>query len=118
MPRSGFKSYSIKEDLYEIIKKEFNENRHELRLQGITSISAYFSYLINKNIEESDSKASKRFSLIKIIANKVIVKDSVPDRVIELTINQGKIYCEQDKKTDCIHVGFAYSLSEIYKLLK
>ena len=120
MPKPGFKSYSLKEELYNSLKEKFKQNEQELRMRGITSISAYFSFLISQNITESKSKKPYKSTLeeIKIIANKVIIKDNMINRIVELTISDGKIFCELDKKSNCMHVGFAYSLPNIYKLLK
>ena len=67
------------------------------------------SLLLAKGVQEIEK--------IRILGNIIILKDNINDRIIELKIQKGEIFCEFDKTNECIHVGFAYSLPETYDLL-
>lgn len=55
MPKSGFRTISFRESLYDWIEADFNKMRLEGRLPpGITSVSGYLTHRIMKNMEESD----------------------------------------------------------------
>ncbi len=119
MPKRGFKSYLLKDKLYTILQKRFEENKEELKKQGINSFSAFLTYLINKKVNEQihEKKYRQEIEKIRILGNIIILKDNINDRIIELKIQKGYIFCEFDKTNECIHVGFAYSLPETYDLL-
>ena len=119
MPKRGFKSYLLKDKLYTILQKRFEENKEELKKQGINSFSAFLTYLINKKVNEQihEKKYRQEIEKIRILGNIIILKDNINDRIIELKIQKGEIFCEFDKTNECIHVGFAYSLPETYDLL-
>jgi hypothetical protein len=50
--------------------------------------------------------------------DRVIIKDNKRDRIAEVMVKNGELQCLLDEKTDCIHIGFVYSLPEIYTVLK
>jgi len=119
MPKPGFKSYSIREDLYNSLQKKFEQEKSSLRKKGVTSFSAFLTYLMNQKFESTLLKDhNPMLEKVKIVSNTIILKDNIKNRVVELKIKKGKIFCEFDKKTDCIHVGFVYSLPEIYEILE
>ena len=119
MPKPGYKSYLLKDKLYTALQKRFDENKEELKKQGIHSLSAFLTYLINKKVNEQiqEKKYQQEIEKIRIISNIIILKDNISNRIIELKIKHGEIFCEFDKTNECIHVGFAYSLPETYDLL-
>ena len=119
MPKSGFKSYAIKEELYNLLKEKFEREKIKLEAIGVNSFSAFLTYMINKKItnEIQIKESEKIIEKIKIVSNTVILKDNIINRIIELKINNKKIFCEFDKKHDCIHIGYAYSFPEVYAML-
>lgn len=119
MPKSGFKSYAIKEELFHILKENFEDNKEELAKKGINSLSGFFTYLVNKQIEEEtkQKKFKQKIEKVKIISQTIILKDNSLNKIIELNIKQKKIFCEYHQNIDCIHVGFAYSIPEVIIIL-
>jgi hypothetical protein len=119
MPKSGFKSYALKEELYNSLQEKYEEDKDELRNQGINSLSAFLTYLMSKNVEEQikQQKYKQKIEKMRIISDTIVLKDNIFNRIIELKIKTGKIFCEFDGKNDCIHVGYAYSIPEINELL-
>jgi len=119
MPKSGFKSYALKEELYNSLQEKYEKDKEELQKQGINSLSAFLTHLMSKNVEEqiTQQKYKQGIEKVRIISDTVVLKDNTIDRIIELKIKNGKLYCEFDGKSDCMHVGFAYSIPEINELL-
>tara|TARA_Y100001951_G_scaffold82293_1_gene70712 strand:- start:210 stop:368 length:159 start_codon:yes stop_codon:yes gene_type:complete len=48
MPKPGFKSVTLREDVYYHYADLYDKNRKELNLKGIESLSAYITYLLEK----------------------------------------------------------------------
>ena len=74
---------------------------------------------MSQKVEEQiqQQKYKPEIETVQIISDIIILKDNIINRIVELKIKKGKIFCEFDKKDDCIHVGFAYSIPEVNKLL-
>ena len=119
MPKSGFRSYLLKDEIYEALQKRFKQDREELKKQGINSFSAFLTYLINRKIAEQNQckRYEQNIEKICVISNMITLKDNISNRTIELKIRHNEIFCEFDKTNQCIHVGFAYSLPEVCDLL-
>ena len=41
MPRKGFRSITVREEIYDELMQQYTENKEELLKQGITSFSGY-----------------------------------------------------------------------------
>jgi hypothetical protein len=52
MPRKGFKTITVKENVYDYFFKEWQERRQELEVKGIRSFSGYISYRLSQLIEQ------------------------------------------------------------------
>ena len=50
MPKPGFKSYAIKEKLYNSLKEKFEQDEIKLNKIGIKSFSAFLTNMINEKI--------------------------------------------------------------------
>ena len=46
--------------------------------------------------------------------NRVALKDNKRNRIAEVILKEGVLQCLLDEKSDCVHVGFVYSLPELY----
>jgi hypothetical protein len=51
---------------------------------------------------------------ISIDQNRVVLKDNKRNRIVEVLLKEGELQCLLDERFDCVHVGFVYSLPEIY----
>jgi len=119
VPKPGFKSYALKDELFDKLQKKFEQQKKELKLKGITSFSAYLTYLMNIEIEKLEFVRRKKlfFEKVMLDSTTLVIKDNIEKRVVKIKIKNKSLFCELDKKTNCMHVGFAYSLPEIYDLL-
>lgn len=59
MPRSGFKSITVKEEVYNYFKDEYDKRASELRLQGITSFSAFCTKLLYEMLQIEKQRRKK-----------------------------------------------------------
>ena len=120
MPKPGFKSFAINEELYKFWKLKYEKNREKLRHKGVTSFSGYLASIINKNIGDSRIQIHDKvvFSKVFFKDDKLVLKDNLRNRVAELSIVKGKIFCHLDNRNDCEHVGFAYGDIDVVYLLE
>ena len=46
--------------------------------------------------------------------NRAVLKDNKRNRIAEVMLKEGELQCLLDERADYVHVGFAYSLPELY----
>lgn len=51
MPRKGFRSITVREEVYEELMRQYEENREELLRQGVTSFSGYVTRYLYDALE-------------------------------------------------------------------
>ena len=54
MPKSGFKSLTITEGVYDEFQAKYEKKKKELAMKGITSFSGYMVSILSKQLEEPD----------------------------------------------------------------
>ena len=54
MPKSGFKSLTITEGIYDEFQAKYNKKKKELALKGITSFSGYMVSILAKQLEDEN----------------------------------------------------------------
>ena len=118
MPKPGFKSFSLKEDIYNELFSKYGKNKETLKKKGINSFSAYLISILNESIKNIILPESTFFEKIFHDETSIAIKDKKKNKIIEISISKGKLFCNQDNSNSCIHIGFAYSLPEVLKLMK
>ena len=53
---------------------------------------------------------------LSIDQNRVVLKDNKWNRIAEVMLKEGELQCLLDERADCVHVGFVYSLPELYNM--
>lgn len=109
----------MNEGLYNLLFTKYKKNKLMLRGKGITSFSGFVTNMLNEKVEE-ESLRKKYLPIIEkigITSNSIMLKDNSQQQIVELKVVDNILYCNYDKKRDCAHVGFAYSLPETYILL-
>lgn len=51
MPRKGFRSITVREEIYNELMQQYEENKEELLKQGITSFSGYVTRFLYDALE-------------------------------------------------------------------
>ena len=119
MPKSGFKSITVSEYVYKKFFDVYEKSRKDLEMKGITSFSGYLTSMMEELMQKYEvfAKYAPTLEKIAIDDNRVVLMDNRKNRIAEVQIKKGELYCMLDEKNDCVHVGFVYSLPEVYETL-
>jgi hypothetical protein len=66
---------------------------------------------------EAFAKQASFMEKISIDSDRVLIKDNKRNRIAEVILRNGELRCLLDEKIDCVHIGFVYSLPEVYIVL-
>ncbi len=115
MPKAGFKSITVSENVYKKFFDVYAKSRKELELKGITSFSGYLTSMMEEMMikYEAFAKHAPFIQKIAIDQNRVILKDNKCNRIVEVLLKDQELQCLLDEKSDCVHVGLVYSLPEL-----
>jgi hypothetical protein len=66
---------------------------------------------------EAFAKHAPYIEKLSIDQNRVVLKDNKRNnRIAEVMLKEGELQCLLDERADCVHVGFVYSLPELYNM--
>jgi hypothetical protein len=119
MPKPGYKSITVSENVYKKFFEVYEKNRKGLELKGIMSFSGYLTSRMEEMMikDEVFAKHSPFIEKIAVDQNRVILKDNKQNRIAEVLLKNGELQCLLDERSDCVHVGFVYSLPELYSII-
>ena len=119
MPKSGFKSITVSENVYKKFFEVYEKRKKGLELKGISSFSGYLTNRMEEMMikDEVFATHSPFIEKIAVDQNRVILKDNKQNRIAEVLLNNGELQCLLDERSDCVHVGFVYSLPELYDII-
>jgi hypothetical protein len=118
LPKPGYKSITVTEHVYKYFFKVYEKNKKGLEIKGIRSFSGYLTSMMEEMmlIYEAFAKHAPYIEKLSIDQNRVVLKDNKRNRIAEVMLKEGELQCLLDERTDCIHVGFVYSLPELYNM--
>ena len=119
MPKSGFKSITVSEHVYNRFFETYEKNKKGLELKGITSFSGYLTSMMEETMTkyEAFTRHAPFMEEIDVEQNRIIVKDNKRNKVAEVFLKDEQLYCSLDENTNCAHIGFVYSLPEFYNII-
>ena len=119
MPKPGFKSITVSENVYKKFFEVYEKNKKGLELKGVTSFSGYLTSRMEEMMikDEVFAKHSPLIEKIAVDQNRVILKDNKRNRIVEVLMKNGELQCLLDERSDCVHIGFVYSLPELYCII-
>ncbi|WP_174448314.1 hypothetical protein [Conexivisphaera calida] len=119
MPTSGYRSITVSEEAYNRLVQFLEEHREELRKQDVRSISSLVSHLVMYVIEADDilRRRAPWMRLVGFTEHGVVIEDKKIDRIVEVRLVNNDLFCELDQRDDCVHVGFAYAIPEVYNAM-
>ena len=120
MPKPGYKSITVSEHVYKTFFKAYEKNKKGLWAKGVRSFSGYLTSMMEEMMIKYEAFAN-HIPLIEKVAidsDRVILKDNKCNRIIEVLFRNDELHCLLDESSDCIHIGFAYSLPELYSTIK
>lgn len=119
MPKPGFRSITIAEDVYERFYDEYEKGKPNLRRKGVNSFAAFVTYMIEERMRD-DKIFAKHAPMLEEVAtydDRVVIKDNKHDRIADVVIRDGGLYCQLCEESNCVHVGFVFALPEVYESL-
>jgi hypothetical protein len=118
MPKPGSKSITVSENVYKKFFKVYEKNKTGLEIKGIRSYSGYLTSMMEEMMlkYEAFAKHAPYMEKISIDQNRVVLKDNKRNTIAEVLLKDGNLQCLLDERPDCVHVGFVYSLPELYNI--
>ena len=114
MPREGWISISIPEEMINEIKKMIEQNPH----LGYTTISAYVTAALKRLFMEH-STLVPRFLSAKIQEEQIILLDNKIGQDVAVSFETGGVaHCKYCDAADCEHIHYALTLQEVQEFLK
>ena len=119
MPKPGFKSITISETVYEKFYSVYEKSKESLTMKGINSFAGYVTYMLEQNMQKDKTfaKFAPKLELISIEDDRVIIKNNIVNRIAEIVIQRGELYCQLCEVKDCHCIGYVWSIPEIYEKL-
>ena len=117
MPKEGFSVITITQQVHDKAKQRYNQKVKAEKLHK--SFSKYVNDLILETIEadENLSLAAPFIQKIGMEGNSIMLKDNKIGRIVEVQVHGKDLICMLDEKKDCVHVGYAYAIPEVYRVI-
>ena len=119
MPKPGFKSITISEQVYEKFYDVYEKNKDKLTMKGVNSFAGYITYMLEDSMlkDKTFAKYAPKLELISIEEDRVIIKNKIENRIAEIVFQRDDLYCQLCEAKDCHCIGYAWSIPEIYEKL-
>ncbi len=119
MPKEGFKSITVSDTVYDRYHEIYQKNKQELAMKGVNSFAGYITYMLEQTMQKDKTfaKYAPKLEKVSIDDDRVIVKDNIKNRIAEVTVQRGELYCQLCEEKNCFHVGFVFSLPDVYEIL-
>jgi hypothetical protein len=117
MPKEGFSVITITQQAHDKAKQRYNQKVRAEKLSK--SFSKYVNDLIIETIEadENLSLSAPFMQKIGLQDNSIMIKDNKIGRIVEVQVHGKDLICMYDEKKDCMHVGYAYAIPEVYRVM-
>jgi hypothetical protein len=118
MPKEGFSVITITELANEKARSMY---RQKVKSGGENkSFSRYVNDLIIDRIEVDENLSFMAPFMQKAFlqGNSIMIKDNKIGRIVEVQVHGKELVCLNCKKKDCVHVGFACAIPEVYRVMK
>ena len=56
MPRKGYRSITVRDEIYESLMEKYEENREQLLRQGVTSFSGYVTKFLYEALDQREEQ--------------------------------------------------------------
>ena len=116
MPKPGFKSITISETVYDKFHDVYQKSKGEL---PVNSFSGYVTYMLEEMMQKDKTFAryAPKIEKISIDDDRVVLKDNMKNRIAEVAVQKGELFCQLCDEKDCVHVGYVFSLPDVYEIL-
>ena len=116
MPKAGFKSITISETVYDKFHDVYQKSKGDL---PVNSFSGYVTYMLEEMMQKDKTFAryAPKIEKISIDDDRVVLKDNMKHRIAEVAVQKGELFCQLCDEKDCVHVGYVFSLPDVYEVL-
>ena len=90
MPKPGFKSITISEQVYEKFYDVYEKNKDKLTMKGVNSFAGYITYMLEDSMlkDKTFAKYAPKLELMSIEDDRVIVKNNIQNRIAEVVFKE------------------------------
>ena len=119
MPEKNWSAVQVRVEYVDSLKAIYEKKKHPLLDAGINTFTGFVNDLIWHVIEADRVLASKApfLSEVGMTEDGVTLRDAKLDRIVEVKVRNGELVCDLDNSNNCIHVGFAYAIPEVYRVM-
>lgn len=119
MPKAGFKSITLSETVYDKFFEVYQTNKSKLAMKGVNSFSGYVTSMLEEMMQKDRTFArhAPKIEELSVDGERVILKDNIKNRIAEVLIQEGEMYCQLCEENDCVHVGYVFSIPIVYEAL-
>jgi len=116
--REAWKTVSLRTVLIERIEK-VREAKQEGKTRKIP-LGTMVEDLLLPELERNEALRhyAPFLEQVGIEDNVIFLKDNRLLKIVELRVRDGDLYCDHDRSKSCVHVGFAWSIPRVYKVMK
>ncbi|MDG7035272.1 MAG: hypothetical protein JRN53_05640 [Nitrososphaerota archaeon] len=109
----------LRQEYADELRAIYERKKHPLLDAGINTFSGFVNDLIWHVIEADRVLSSKApfLSEVGMTEDGVTLRDAKLDRIVEVKVRNGELVCDLDNSNDCVHVGFAYAIPEVYRVI-
>jgi hypothetical protein len=67
--------------------------------------------------DKTFARYAPKLEKISVDDDRVIIKDNIKNRIAEVVIQRGELYCQLCEAKNCFHIGFVFSIPDVYEVL-
>lgn len=118
MTKTGWRTVLLREETVSRIEK-LKEQREAGRPRKI-ALGALIEDLIWPVLEADEvlRRYGPYLQEFAVDEDKIMIKDNRTDQLAELTFRNGLLYCGLDHSDSCVHIGFAWAIPKVYKVME
>jgi hypothetical protein len=117
MPHNGFSAITVKDELYKKLNEKIEAEYNDKKVRP--SLASYVSDILWYVIESDEilRRNGPFLGKLAVEPDRVFIKDNKRNEIAELVLKDGELYCNLDEGFNCVHIGFAWAIPEVYKVM-
>ncbi len=119
-------SLTIEQPLLDWINQEIKTKRFASQSHAVEQCLAAvknrdYSKGLSLDVIESDPQlrsVAPFFHFEQVFEDKIFLKDDSANQTVTLQIKNKQLYCDLDRTTNCVHIGFAWAIDKVRAVLR
>lgn len=118
MPYAGHTAITVTKKVYERLKETYHDENSDEK------VSLSFSKWTEKHLWDVIERYEVWKNYMPLLEEQSINEDGISirdhkiNRTAILTLRKSDLYCDVDETFNCVHIGFAWSLPKVYRIMK